>query len=1521
MTSVIGTGHPDLALEITPSGAFRRRIRRPDGVELEVELNAYGNINKMGLVGGAETSWHAWESDNRGGRAGSQRNGRVYQTSSSSPVGLTVARTPDERLRTDAMSAQGLPSGALPVPGVGPGSTLSRVASRDSLGRPTQSAFAAGGGLATVTTPRSSHGDVTGLQVQGANGATVLAVSTEVDADGVVLAGTDASGNRMTFSGFDAHPLHLPTSITVTHMEVATGLGSFEEQRSYDAYGRLIGSENQATGKSETWTYDSLGRLRRHSLNSTPAQVWTYEYAHDTDVLTVTERLNGTPIRETVTRHGLLESEMTWFNDGATATATYQHVGGRLASWTDVRGNSWGNVYDPATGWLLSIELTGGSDGPRTAQSFGQHDAEGKPHQVIDQDGFVTQIAYDALGRPVRWTRGSDVEQVALDANGAEVRRVFGVNAGHVIQTEVDALGRPTATWNGTLTTAPDSAGGGIVILERSTYDGAGRVTQRSDLVSGLKETFAYADVLGRLTRYEREVESGGKRLQFTETRTYSDGGGLTVVTISRTIGMPAGGTRTEQHTVTLDVAGRVLARSEAVPGVGASVHTFDYDARGNFISHRPPRGGVTTSSYDEQGRLLKRSEPGGVETRLTNGPDGAVLQQNGPHEHENWILAHDAFGRLTSKTLAATPKVGAATWSYAYLAGGEVVETDPRGFTTRRKLNARGQVETETRKAGQDERITAFTYDGPWLASATTELGGWRQELRRERHDDRGRARTEIEEWSDDGRSYEYRTTVDWNGTLSAQVNQTWNLRTVGTTSSAFTLQLDSLGNSVRREQGGLADVWHYDAAGQLNSAQPAGVRTPREYTYTQGYLTSESFGPESTGYTYFGDGRLKSVTEPSGRVRTLEYDDRGLVSRETYGSGIDVVTSSYTYDGGGNRETVTHGVQSPAVWNYEYGPLGELTSVIQPGGLGVFTYSYFPDRNLKEVQPPSGSGTAAQSFDYDSLGREVLRGRGSSKWATDWSGGTGTTTNTGASGSGDTVVRRLDGRGRLASVTYVLGPSSSVLGDLDASDLAGGAYHYNGVDQLVSAVEVRRSGDLTNNFEYDARNRPTRVQRGSHLVEYSYQDTGSRSVRVTSPGGNSTYSFDALGRLNRVQSSQGPTATIGWEPGGSRMETVVGSDVFERYCHDGAGRIASVTAASTDLGCISSGAGEVFTRFEYGYDEHGNRTEERSFESGANAVTAYGYDVAGRLTGVRYPDGKGVLYRLAPDGTRLGEKVVSNHGGALGPGAFQSANADLKNLEYTPDMAGGLSVRDLLVPGQPPVVLEVDSAGQVVRKSEPSGVTNYHWDPAGRLTKVTKGASSILARYVYDFGGLRRSATTQHGTSEYVWSGEELIEEGLATGSKLLHLAGPAGVVSVGTERVLHDGLGSAVARKAPAGEVRRFQFDAWGNYRGDGGAEPRRDVHWVHRPLLRRRGGAHVRTAAVAGHVDGEVPERRSSRSELLPWHAAGAKSLDIRLLKPDEIHRSRRACGERGDVEVRHSGTLRALGHQAAVLPKR
>ena len=54
----------------------------------------------------------------------------------------------------------------------------------------------------------------------------------------------------------------------------------------------------------------------------------------------------------------------------------------------------------------------------------------------------------------------------------------------------------------------------------RYTYDGAGRPLTRSDTSRGLEETWAYGDVLGRVTQYTK-AQPGQQML--TEIATYED--------------------------------------------------------------------------------------------------------------------------------------------------------------------------------------------------------------------------------------------------------------------------------------------------------------------------------------------------------------------------------------------------------------------------------------------------------------------------------------------------------------------------------------------------------------------------------------------------------------------------------------------------------------------------------------------------------------------------------------------------------------------------------------------------------------------------------------------------------------------------------------------------------------------------------------------------------------------------------------------------------------------------------------
>ncbi|WP_141327938.1 RHS repeat domain-containing protein [Myxococcus sp. AB025B] len=1116
---------------------------------------------------------------------------------------------------------------------------------------------------------------------------------------------------------------------------------------------------------------------------------------------------------------------------------------------------------------------------------------------------------------------------------------------------------------------------------------------KQHDVVMGTDERFEYHDVLGRLTRYSRTILSAEGPLTLEEERRYEDATvastGLRKVAISRTIQMVGGQDRHEQTEEYYDVAGRLREQVRFIAGARAT-WKYTYNERGQVRTLVAPTEGqateTTTYHYDSAGNLYRTEAPGDANnpaaiTETVVDGEGRVIQQKGPHPDADWRFTYDAFGQLLSKELMATVgnPVG-GRWSFAYGLQGKtdgdltvpdsaVEETDPLGYKTYRFFNARYQLvkevredaptvaggETSTRK---NTTTTTYAYAGPWLQKQVrTELtdgtNGPPSVLTMEhtKFDDRGRSLAWSERWQRGADSYEYVTKSPWagrtvtvvqTGTVSASPEVVLPLR-------SFTVTTNSLGQVISREQGGLTDAWSYDAAGTLTKEQPAG-RAATRYTYDQGLVVEMAFGEgaltEYTRMTYRLDGRLKSVTDPAQRVRSLSYGPRGLMVRETFGRDGVFTDTKYAYDAGGNVASIAKDPDNPGdAWLYKYGPLGELLSVTLPG-LTAFTYGYDGLRRLTSIQRPPG-GVPSEYFEYDYLGRTTSRVRGTSNWSTSWVNGVQQVTspdNSEEAGGNDRdlVETLVDGRGRPVWKTFTPGPSSA-----PQQDITRLAFAYGASDELVQAHEHRISRDVLNTFSYDSRGRLTQVRRGKDsesdredLVEYAYALNADllkqrvSGVAEVEPLLVQELEYDLLGRINNVKTRNAgelaSSRTVEWERGGGQIVRVADASLVERWCYDGRGLLEAVrtTARDAEVTCAQSPS-SLKVGFRYTYDARGNRIHEAAqFSDAQGAVvsesTEYGYDKADRLTGVRYPDSSAVLYKLDGNGARLGERHVSSHSGSLLEAGYEQVSSPERQLTYGFDSAGGLkSIDDLAVDGSTRrfATIFTDGAGRV-RRYERTGTDNtqHEWDSDGRLTLVRieksgpgEAQTPVIVKYRYGFDGLLRTRVAVAGASHYVWAGHELVEEQLARGVRL-HQERVGGVtLSVGDIRVLHDGLGSAVGRVMPSGVLTEYRYDAWGNFRNGTEVEPDQPsigfTGHLYDQELKNWYAQQRWLSPVTGAFLAEDPVRAESYlttpTELNPW--LYARGNPLKFTDPD----GRSACFD-GEDHGRCEARLHATG---------
>ncbi|HEX8438845.1 RHS repeat-associated core domain-containing protein, partial [Archangium sp.] len=958
--------------------------------------------------------------------------------------------------------------------------------------------------------------------------------------------------------------------------------------------------------------------------------------------------------------------------------------------------------------------------------------------------------------------------------------------------------------------------------------------------------------------------------LERKETRKYDDPNHT--LTITRTIqtgptpesGSTPPATRTESETLHVDTAGRVLKVVRTFDGDRVATHEYRYNERGQVRWHKSPEGAVTEYRHDPVGNLVQLREPADSSsgtplktTYLLHG-DGQVWAVKGPHPGFSTTFTYDKFGELKSKTAAAHGSTPEATWTYETTANpGEIKETmSPEGVVTTRRFNARGRLAAAKVQGAAGvgtPREATIAFDGPWELRRTVKEGSWTSKVETTERDDLGRPLEEAEEWTqtDRGLSYRYTTSTVWTQ-RNATIQYNWKTNNSAYSdgnqqrSQSWEVSVDSLGHVVRYKPASLTHTnwWLYDADGKLAVQKPAG-RPATEFKYDQGLLRTQDYAGELTRYTYDLDGRLERQTEPgeNGRTRTYAYYARGVLKSETYGR-LDAEgdqyegetqRTDYTYDAtSGLLKTVTQGAQGAAskVWTYDHGARGELLSVTMPDTLGSFTYTYDGLLRLKSVTAP---GTAQQGFTYDFAGRITERWRGDKNafhWRTEYSNGEVTTTPYPASDD-DTQVETttlLDGRGRVAQVKYKANLARTPYQDLLQVD-----HHYNGMDQSLTIGELRVNGGvLTNAFQYDERGLLTSVTRGTDTVTYAYKPSGQRE-RVTVSGGGSTrsvgYSYDAKARLSGITPSDpSRSATeVSWEPDGERIRRISDGSLVELRCYDTIGRISAVINASgSNSPSCENPFGNALAAYKYTYDARGNRlTEEtRGSKVTVPGITEYGYDGADRLTGVRYPGGAAVLYSLKTDGTRQGEKELTGHTGVLDGDAYGMIQEPARHWTYGYDARGVLeSITDAKTGGNI-ATITTDRFGQVQRDVRGLVKTEYQWDPAGRIAGIDVSRRQSMdaafgpptkASYTYDYAGLRRKKSVGTDVTSWLYVGDELVEERLpgSNGPKLMYERAGGLVTAVGSERILHDGLGSAVGRVGAGSMAPLARYDTWGGY----------------------------------------------------------------------------------------------------------
>ena len=673
---------------------------------------------------------------------------------------------------------------------------------------------------------------------------------------------------------------------------------------------RLYSRTNVLSGK-RTWTYNGNGLvLTESAIDSATSRSRTTAYAY-CQAADVAAPGSTCPIV------GLLKSV-----DGPRTDVTDVTVYHYYAA-TDVSGCDTGGACHRVGDLHKIINALG------QQTTYARYDLAGRPLQLTDPNGTVTDLEYDTRGRMT-------------------ARKVRGVIEG----TEVDdAISRIAYDDAGLVAgiTSPDGVEIGFI------YSAAGRLTHVFD---ALGNSVQYT-LDGAGNRVREETRDPGNVLRRDLSRVYDQLGQLK--TLADAGSNPADFTYTprgELDTATdflgrvtdndYDALGRLRQSISNTAGTGADrpVTMFDYDERDNLVKVTDPKGLDTHYGYDGLNDLVSLISPDtGTSTYTYDSAGNRVSKTDA--RNVQLMYVYDALNRLTAIQRANTGPGGPVTlaeFSYdQWEPGSGCGYTAAIGRLTRFSSNAgttyfcydhRGNVERKFQAAvGGPERALAYRYD---LADQVQQVG------------------------------YPSGLVVDYVRNAAGQIT----------------------GVNARTSERGTPVPLVIDVAylpfGPLNSLTFGNGRVlTKAYDLNYGIdrVSDNALGGMDVDYTLDLAGNVEGLGErsTSGTIvgRTVSNDALGRLTELRDGGAL---VQGFSYDATGNRTSKTttsteaysyglanHRLTQVGTGSRAYDAAGNMVS--RTGG-GWFTYD---DRGRMSAYIVSGA--SARQYGYDALGQRIAK------------------------------------------------------------------------------------------------------------------------------------------------------------------------------------------------------------------------------------------------------------------------------------------------------------------------------------------------------------------------------------------------------------------------------------------------------------------------------------------------------------------------------------------------------------------
>ena len=524
---------------------------------------------------------------------------------------------------------------------------------------------------------------------------------------------------------------------------------------------------------------------------------------------------------------------------------------------------------------------------------------------------------------------------------------------------------------------------------------------------------------------------------------------------------------------------------------------TMTYDAYGNLLSKTLSAEGETDRSqsytYTDDGRFLESStDIEGLTTSFTYYPEGTLKTETSPFDHVT-TYTYDAWQRPHTATdyLSNT-----ATTTYHWDLN-DLVET---------RTGADGSQSLSVIDPWGRERFNGQLLLNQWSYTAT-------------QYDVAGRVVMQTEPYQKNPATVVFRAAPyrDNAHTYTSMRNYT-SYETYGRISSKILATGKTISTTYTRgspttsvNDGYQTVSTTLDARGKIAAmTDPNGTIN---YTYhPTGELEESNYDGHIVRVGYDGWGRKTSLSDPSAGDYSYQYDIFGQLTTETAPTG----TTTYGYDAQGKLEWKKQiGDHTNLYTDYEYKPTTkqldkETTTDALSGDTYSKTFAYDSYERLEKLTERNTIASFEQSFTFDDFGRIDTDTR--SAEAGNSSQEITLTHNYAANGQLNKLIQEhpstsseqtlwelktQNARGQATSIALGNGitktNSYDAWGFLDKTNQDDALSLELKYDKKKGVLTSRtRNGHATESFRYDSRNRLTRIQKDSLILNQSYDDYG---------------------------------------------------------------------------------------------------------------------------------------------------------------------------------------------------------------------------------------------------------------------------------------------------------------------------------------------------------------------------------------------------------------------------------------------